>query len=206
MQQTSDLLTRLIAQQAKATPEEVAQLRQQAAQANFCHDLLEVDEALWGGFWHFDVISPGYSLPAVELNLLRGIRLDHTWPEGTTVEQYLANLRRAILQPQAGVWTLSVLGEPYAVFVAWGQPMMTVVWYCETTGQLHAGYRTTHFAGDRMEGAVAQRSLADEPGRHSPPENPTWLDQAIAEKSEAEPNGLAAYLDIEILRWRWRLT
>ena len=205
MQQTSDLLTRLIAQQAKATPEEVAQLRQQAAQANFCHDLLEVDEALWGGFWHFDVISPGYSLPAVELNLLRGIRLDHTWPEGTTVEQYLANLRRAILQAESGVWTLSVLGEPYAVFVAWGQPMMTVVWYCETTGQLHAGYRTTHFAGDRMEGAVAQRRMEAVPTGFLQEKSPDWLRQAIVEKDEIKPRSLAARLDAEILRLRQRM-
>jgi len=205
MQQTSDLLTRLIAQQAKATPEEVAQLRQQAAQANFCHDLLEVDEALWGGFWHFDVISPGYRLPAVELNLLRGIRLDHTWPEGTTVEQYLADLRRVILQAESGVWTLSVLGEPCAVFVAWGQPMMTVVWYCETTGQLHAGYRTTHFAGDRMEGAVAQRRMEAVPTGFLQKKSPDWLEQAVAEKDESEPRSLAARLDAEILRLRQRM-
>lgn len=205
MKQPSDLLKRLIAHRAKATPEEVGQLRQQAAQADFCHDLLEVDEVLWGGFWHFDVISPGYSLPAVELNLLRGMRLDHTWPEGTSVEQYLADLRRAIMQPQAGLWTLLVVGEPCAVFVARGQPMMTVVWYCGTTGQLHAGYRTTKFRGDSIEGAVEQRKMMSGAATFSPKKSPDWLEQAIAEKNEVEPNGLAAYLDMEILRWRQQM-
>jgi hypothetical protein len=105
------------------------------AAAPFSTALLEADEALWGGFWHFDVIAPGYLLPAVELNLLRAIRLDQSWPPETTPAQFLADLRQAILDPQAGLWRLSLAGT--SCFVAAtpgppaGQELITVVWYCQ---------------------------------------------------------------------------
>ena len=159
------LVSQLIIRSKKATPQQLAQLVDQARVAPFADDLLEVDEPLWGGFWQGDVIAPGYRLPAAELALLRAMRLDTTWPEGTSVAQFLADLHWATSQPQAGVWTLAVAGEPCVVFAAPFnvarsmlnvKPLATVVWYCATTERLHAGYRA---AIDSLSfvGAVEQR-------------------------------------------------
>ena len=113
-----ELVNQLIARSKKATAPQLARLAAQAGAAPFAADLLEVDEPLWGGFWQGDVIAPGYRLPAVELALLRAMRLDATWPEGTGVAQFLADLRQAISDPQAGVWLLAVAGEPCVVFAS----------------------------------------------------------------------------------------
>ena len=158
-------VSQLIIRSKKATPQQLAQLVDQARVAPFVDDLFEVDEPLWGGFWQGDVIAPGYRLPAVELALLRAMRLDATWLEGTSVAQFLADLHWATSQPQAGVWTLAVAGEPCVVFAAPFnvarsmlnvKPLATVVWYCATTERLHAGYRATI---DMLNfvGAVEQR-------------------------------------------------
>lgn len=179
----------------RATPPELTRLINQADIAPFVTDLLEADEALWGSFWQGDVIAPGYTLPAVELALLRATRLDRTWPEETTVSEFVADLHAAIRHPQTGVWTLRAAGEPCAVFAA---PFLTVVWYCATTGQIHAGYRapvdTLNFPG-----AVELRAL-DVPGasHQKITHPPAWL-----EKNETlDAHSLAARLDAEILRMR----
>jgi hypothetical protein len=211
-----NLVSELILQSKKATPKQLAQLIAQASLAPFATDLLEIDEPLWGSFWQGDVIAPGYRLPAVELALLRATRLDQAWPEGTTVAEFLADLHAAISDPQAGVWTLMAAGEPCVVFASVRgqglgvggqtasvtgrrssvagqpsaishQPSATVVWYCATTGQLHAGYRT---AVDRLNfaGGVVQRPLgftagATHFGSASHLESTNWLEQ-ILERDE----------------------
>ncbi len=232
----------LITQSKKATPEQLSQLIAQASLAPFATDLLEVDEPLWGSFWQGDVIAPGYRLPAVELALLRATRLDQTWPEGTTVAEFLADLHAAISNPQAGVWTLMAAGEPCIVLASVScqgaggrgqtssvtgrrssvvgrpsaishRPSATVVWYCATTGQLHAGYRT---AIDKLNfaGAVMQRSLdfnegATHFGSASHLELTNWLEQILerddtsgGRRSAVGGLPLAARLDMEILRIR----
>lgn len=181
-------------------PKQLAQIIEAALAAPFASDLLEVDGPLWGGFWHFDVISPGYRLPAVELALLRAIRLDGHWPEGTTVAQFRADLRQAIAQPQAGIWTLNVAHEPCVVFAAQSiPPLITVVWYCITSGHLHAGYRTTHVSLPTV-GVVIQR----EPGFTLQTNQPlvnesSWLAQITTQTVELEKQSFAARLDAEIL-------
>jgi hypothetical protein len=108
------------------------------SQATFVPELQEVDEALWGGFWQGDVISPGYWLPAVELHLLRAMRLDNTWPETTTVEQFLADLRPDKSNAQVEItWAA---GQP-GVVVTIITEYITVVRYNALTGYLEAGYR-----------------------------------------------------------------
>lgn len=217
-----DLVNRLITQARQATPEELAGLVEWASAAPFAEDLLEVDAPLWGGFWQGDVIAPGYRLPAVELALLRAIRLDGTWPEGTSVAQFLADLHQAVADPQAGIWTLVAAGEPCVVFASvseqavksGGQPMATVVWYCATTERLHAGHHTVpnqlNFAD-----AVAQRNFDFSRTTHF--ENTAyqnnrlnWLEQGVAEerakagsqRSAVSGLTLAVRLDTEILQRR----
>ena len=59
---------------------------------------LEVDDALWGGFWHGDVISPGYTLPAAEAHFLRETRLTESITLPTPAD-YLAVLQQALTAP-----------------------------------------------------------------------------------------------------------
>jgi len=213
-------LRHMVGHQVRATPQQLAQIAGHVATAAFTGELLEVDEPLWGGFWHFDVISPGYRLPAPELAFLRATRLDDHWPEGTSEAQFLADLRQAITHPQAGLWTLAVAGEPCAVFAASsGRPLasnrfspdtrqpalVTVVWYCATTGCWHAGYRT--FARSlHFEQAVVQRKLEITADPTAENKGSSWLAQVVEEKWVAEQNGLAGRLDLEILRLRLQMT
>ncbi len=225
---------------AQLTPRQLARLINQAGMAPFAHDLLEVDEALWGGFWQGDVIAPGYTLPAVELALLRAAQLDGDWPAETGVAEFLADLHAAIRQPQAGVWTLRAAGEPCVVFAVVssqlsvascqlpvvgkqslpvagqrspvsGPPSVTVVWYCATTGHLHAGYRAA-LGSLSFPGAVEQRPLKFSGASHlDSTYPPAWLVKTV-EQNEAlggQPSAvggpsLAARLDAEILRIRVR--
>lgn len=220
---------KLIIQAKRATPERLDWLVDQVSPAPFAGDLLEVDEPLWGGFWQGDVIAPGYSLPAVELVLLRAIRLDGTWPEGTSVAQFLADLHRALADPQAGIWTLFVADEPCVIFASFGgqglgigsqssavggQSLATVVWYCATTERLHAGYRTPLETFNFSE-SVEQRPLAflasRPPGSAShQASQSSWLEQVAeqakiggVQQSAVGGPGLAARLDAEILRLRF---
>lgn len=120
-------------------------LARAAITAPFCPDLLEVCPPLWGSFWQGDVVSPGYTLPAIELAFLRAVRLDETWPGESSLSQFLSDLKAVVNHPQADVWTGLEGGYDWVVFVRNDahSPFLTVVWYCPTTNYLHAGYHTT---------------------------------------------------------------
>lgn len=199
----SDLVSELITRQIKAAPAQLAELAGQVVIAPFASDLLEVDEPLWGSFWQGDVIAPGYSLPAVELALLRATRLDHTWPEETSVAQFLADLRQAISHPQAGIWTLTLAGEPWVVFAAKiSQGLITVVWYCATTERLHAGYRT---AAKVLQLAGAAEQRAPEWIYQQSTEIELvldWLQRVVEQVDETGARSMAARFDAEILQMR----
>ncbi len=173
--------------------------------AEFTDALLEVEAALWGSFWQFDVIAPGSQLPAVELALLRAMRLDRNWPEGTTVEQFLADVRRALRQHQVGVWTLNVAGEPIVVVAGRKDAAtLTVVWYCATTGRLHAAYRTETAGISTPPGCVEQSPLPSPVKARliEPTSEQRWLAEVIEERQDASPRELAARLDVAILALR----
>lgn len=204
-------ITQLIFHQKQASSSEMVQIFAHIAAAPFADDLLEIDEPLWGGFWQGDVLAPGYRLPAVELALLRAVRLDRTWPEGTTVAEFLADLRRAIGHPQAGIWTLTVAREP-CVMLASPQStqrskvvdadMLTVAWYCASTGRLHAGYRAT-MGTVHLTGAIEQRGFELEDNlKPSAGAEPDWIDQVVKQKTTGDQHKVAAQLDLEILRLR----
>lgn len=70
---------------------------------NFSTAPLEADSLLWGSFWQGDVISPGYTLPALELAFLRETCLAQT----TTLanpQAYLAHLRQILVHPRQKRW------------------------------------------------------------------------------------------------------
>jgi len=208
------LIGQLVYQTQKASPDQLAQITRQVAAAEFIEALLEVDKPLWGSFWQGDVIAPGYRLPAMELASLRAVRLDETWPEDTTPPQFLADLRRAIRHPRAGLWTLTAAGQPCLVFAApqenpkskfINQNSITVGWYCASTGRLHAGYRPSPAEFQRqMRGAVKQREFeADFPLKPTDrKKRGGWLVRAVKQDVLDEPRSLAAGLDLEILRIR----
>jgi hypothetical protein len=216
--QMDEFIKQLVSQKIRATAEALNQIVAHIAGAPFATDPLEVDEPLWGSFWQGDVIAPGYTLPAVELALLRAIRLDQTWPETTSVEQYLTDLRRIILHPQAGIWTLTITGQPCIIFAATDQEQppnpkskiknlkpkipLTVVWYCATTGRLHAGYRTTR-GRLRFDEAVEQRaSKFGDPRSNEAEESWDWLERIVEQMDIKPASSFATRLDAEILRWR----
>jgi hypothetical protein len=198
-------LKQWITDQAEIFPQEVTRMVQQAALASFAGDLLEADEPLWGGFWQGDVISPGYRLPAVELALLRATRLDGAWPESTSMADFLASLQEAVKHPGAGLWALAAAGQPCLVFARAESPattgaesLLTVVWYCASTGRFHAGYRTEPGLF-KLRNAVELRppafSLENRAG--AVPRPPDWLSARTA-----GDRSLAARLDLEILALR----
>jgi hypothetical protein len=209
----------LIDQGKVLSPGQLTQLIGQVAVAPFTTELLEVDRALWGGFWHFDVIGPGYRLPAVELALLRAIRLDKDWPEETAQAQFLADLRQAISDPQAGVWSLKAAGAPCLIIVARNETMevslagpgriessavyhpVTVVWYCAATGQLHAGYRTGP-GGLYFPAAIEQRAPQFKYKATGGYDRPSWAIETLDNRTVSPKERLAVRLDTEILRVR----
>jgi hypothetical protein len=219
------LIEQLVWQGQTASPQQVEQIVKHIAAAPFTTALLEVDQPLWGGFWQLDVITPGYRLPAVELALLRAMRLDGGWPEGASVAEFLADLRAAIVHPLAGVWSLAAAGAPCVVMAGPGgdetrpakastmgaliegrgerfpanaaipAALATIAWYCAATGQLHAGYRTAAWPG--LPGAIEQRPPRFELSASGPQ---LW----VKELENEGQDDLAARLDAEICRLRAR--
>jgi len=49
--QSNDIVPQLVLQSIQAGPGQLAQIVETAASAPFAHDLLEVDQPLWGSFW-----------------------------------------------------------------------------------------------------------------------------------------------------------
>lgn len=202
---SAERLSRLIERKERMPSVQLEQLVAHVSRAPLSTDLLEADSMVWGSFWHFDVIAPGYTLPASELALLRATRLDHTWPEGTTVERFLHDLQQTVIHPKAGIWLLKVAGQPCAVFAAATEQsgLITVVWYCISTDRLHAGYRT-----------VPDRLILPDAVEQRPPNFPNssasdqmkidhgWLDDLADQNPGSEMCSLTAQLDAEILRIR----
>jgi hypothetical protein len=193
-------LTRLIQQQAQLNTDQIDSLLDLAGAAPFTPALLAVDEPLWGGFWQFDVLSPGSSLPALELALLRSTRLDGHFPARLTPAQFLAHLHATVRAPGAAVWTVWLVGHPCAVFA--GSPIdqiQTVVWYGVETRHLHAGYGIVpypaHFAG------MTGQRIAPFPAMQLPPP-PDWLAITMEQHRHSSSPAPATTLDVEILRWR----
>jgi hypothetical protein len=203
------LISKLANEQQPPSAEQLGRIARYVAAAPFAEDLLVVDRPLWGGFWQGDVIAPGYQLPAVELALLRAVRLDKNWPEDITVPQFLADLRQTILDPQARVWTLAMAGEPWLVFAAsatnrkskiQNPKSVTVVWYCAATGRLHAGYRT------KWNNLILVEAITQQPagtvGRQNRGKQSGWLEEVIKQREVDEAHDLAVRLDTAILRFR----
>lgn len=195
----------LVASGEAASRPDLQNLAHHVASATFSPALLEVDPPLWGGFWQYDVIGPGYALPVVELALLRATRLDRSWPEQTSVDQFEADLRRAVTDPRAGIWTGTLAGQAcVAIAGPESHALITVVWYCASTSYLHAGYRAPAEALN-WPGAVTQRELQIETHQTAIELDSRWWLQPVLEEAQTPgERSLVRQLDLEILRLRQR--
>jgi len=209
----NELINRLAKKQKAATATHLAQISHHVAAAPFTPALLEADEPLWGSFWQFDVISPGYRLPALELNLLRATRLDQHWPPATTPQQFLADLQQAAQNSQAGIWLLPVAGHLCLVFAAPPPErpgpstagLSTLVWYCATTQQIHAGYLAPLPQSGFLAAATALRTPAFNSQQSIDIKKTAgWLTTVAPQPATTAPANIAAQLDAEILRQRLR--
>ncbi len=104
---------------------------------NFNSATLEVDTALWGGFWQGDVISAGYTLPALELAFLRENRLAHTI-DASTPNEYFAQLQNSLKQKPMGAWETNIAGQVLRCIAVPESSQWRIIWYTETT--IFAGY------------------------------------------------------------------
>ena len=201
----AEQLNQLIKHQQLIPSTQLKQLVTHISQVPLTTDLLEADSMLWGSFWQFDVIAPGYTLPASELALLRAIRLDQSWPEDTTVEQFLDDLHQTIRHPKAGIWSIKVAEQPCLVFAATIRQteLITVVWYCILTNKLHAGYQTTPPKLFLPE-AIEQRcpDFSNNLVSNQTNINNKWLANLAEQNSNRNIESLTARLDAEIIRIR----
>ncbi len=183
--------------------EELNALIQHVSTSIFINDLIEVDQALWGSFWQFDVIAPGYLLPADELALLRAVQLDKNWPIGTTFEAYLLDLQRAITHPHSGIWSLTLAGYLCIIFASPpSSGLSTIVWYCPSTGRIHAGYRApTNYIN--LQHGIAQRPMSNLNNEiNYATFAMDWLQPTIEYKRELSSPSKIDYLDLAILEVR----
>ncbi|RME75078.1 MAG: hypothetical protein D6784_08650, partial [Chloroflexi bacterium] len=121
------------------------------------------------------------------------------WPAQTRLEDYLADLRAALASTRSGVWVVEAAAAACLVTAAPGPgSTATVVWFCASTGCLHAGYRGQPLLTASRR-AVTLRPYPTRPKTASPP--PGWIHRTLNHPLPANAS-FAARLDREILRRR----
>lgn len=104
---------------------------------------LEIDAALWGSFWQGDVVSVGYTLPALELAFLRENRLTHT-TDATSPAEYLAQLQNSLNQTPIGIWEATISGHTLRCIAVPASSQWRIIWHTPNT--LFAGYTSPPIA------------------------------------------------------------
>jgi hypothetical protein len=117
VQAVNTLILSLVTSQRKTTVTEIDAIIAHVATAPFATYLARVPKDLQLLLAEKGVQVPT-KLPSVEWHLLKRIYDDRQWPEGVTIQEYVADLQRAILHPQVGVWTYQYFQRPYASFLA----------------------------------------------------------------------------------------
>ena len=118
MRDTDHLIRVLIRTGRRATAAEVQQIIEHVAQAPFASRPMRLTRWLRRALEEKGVSIPQSKLPSVELHLLKRIHFDRQWPPGTSVEQFVADLHRAVRHPDVQVWTYRWLNESFAGFLA----------------------------------------------------------------------------------------
>ena len=93
---------------------------------------LEVDTALWGSFWQGDVISAGYTLPALELAFLRENRLART-TDAATPDEYFAQLQNSLALKPIGEWKTSLARHAVRCIAVPESSQWRIIWRDDDT-------------------------------------------------------------------------
>jgi len=143
------LIIELIESGRKATDDELAQIVAHVAQAPMASRLIRPPSWLRKALARFGITMPA-RVPASEAHLLKRIYYDQQWPVGTTIDQFIADLRLAIRHRDVRVWTYEYFGEPRVGLLApshirgtpGARPYIFVV-YSARYGTLTTGYQAS---------------------------------------------------------------
>lgn len=143
------LIVELIESDRRATEDELSQIVAHVAQAPFASRPVRLPRWLREALAQGDIAVPA-RMPACEAHLLKRIYYDQQWPQGTTTERFIADLRLAIRHPDVHVWTYEYFGEPCVGLLApshiretpGAKPYIFVV-YSAQHGTLTTGYQAS---------------------------------------------------------------
>lgn len=111
------LILELIETRRQASPEELALVIAHVAQASFATYQARVPIKL-----RRVMASRGTTLPpklsSLEIHLLKRVDEEQQWPPGTTAQQYVADLHRAIVHLDVQAWTYRYFAQPFVGFLA----------------------------------------------------------------------------------------
>ncbi len=113
----NSLILELVSTKRLATVTEIEAISSHVAQAPFASYLSHVPQRIRQALDKKSLTVPA-KLPSVEWHVLERVYLDEQWSLGTTPVQYVADLRQAILHPQAEIWTYRYYHEPAIAFIA----------------------------------------------------------------------------------------
>lgn len=112
-----DLILKLIETGRQASTEEVAAIIAHVAQAPFATYLSRTPAEL-----RELLAQKGVSLTArhssLERHLFKRVYEEQQWPVGTTAEEYVRDLQKAVVHPQAQIWTYRYFGQSFVGFLA----------------------------------------------------------------------------------------
>jgi hypothetical protein len=103
-----------------ATHDEIQLIRHHVARAGFDPDALERVRGRGAGIrWRGRTLRGRDMLPPAEVHYIRHVLSRPEWPRGTTYEQFLASVRKTVLDDDSGVflsqyqerWQVGFLGE-----------------------------------------------------------------------------------------------
>lgn len=144
------LIKELVRTRREATEDEIRKIVKRLATAEFASREVGVDEELCGQTYLGRASADRED--SLFVHLLRRVRKERQWAEGTTKEQYLADLRTATRHPDARVLVYERRGGTFAAILApntipaqrrgeLGRPFVFVA-YSTDWGKITTGYQT----------------------------------------------------------------
>jgi len=111
------LIVDLVESDRQATEDEVAQIVAHVSAAPFASRMIRSPRWFRNELARRGIVIPA-RISAAKFHLFRRVHLDEQWPPGTTLEDYVQDLRQAILHPQVQIWTYRYYGTPAVGFLA----------------------------------------------------------------------------------------
>lgn len=107
------LIIELINSGRQASTEELAAVITHVAKAPFATYLARIPIKLRHLVSNIDT-----KLSSLEIHLLKRVHEEQQWPVGTTTQQYIADLHKAIAHPKVQIWTYRYFAQPFVGFLA----------------------------------------------------------------------------------------